>query len=114
MIGDASDFPMQHLPPGNLEVGYVLDSGSPGMGHGFDYDFPDLYPIEDYKDLIDYYISVHGTGPENAGESGSAQNDYNDPSPQQYHPDPSYWENLPFLSPILKIFHTMPFFLRIL
>ena len=94
MIGDASDFPMQHLPPGNLEVGKVLDSGSPGTGHGFDYDFPELYPIEDYKDLIDYYISVHGTDPENTEGSGAGQSDYNDPSPQHYHPDPSYWENL--------------------
>jgi len=94
MTGDASDFPMQHLPPGNLEVGHVLDSGSPGTGSGFDYDFPELYPIKDYKDLIDYYISVHGTDSGNADGSDAGQDDYYDPSPQQYHPDPSYWENL--------------------
>jgi hypothetical protein len=94
ITGDASNFPMQHLPPGNLEVNKEPAMGNPGMGHGFDYDFPELYPIEDYKDLIDYYISVHGTDPENTDGSGTGQGDYYDPSPQQYHPDPSTWENL--------------------
>lgn len=95
MTGDASGFPMQHLPAGNLEVVKTLDV-KPGDGSGSSVTIDtEKYP-EDWKTLVDYYLSTSAPTSGNNGETQVGSSDQFDPSPY-YHSDHTwedYWKPL--------------------